>query len=130
MSSESRNLYIAGTQSSPEIAADWDAGLLVMKGDSYPENTFELFERVIQWVETFLANGERPLRLDLYLVYLNTSSVRAMIDILELLETAHAANQDVGLRWFYDYRNQRVAELAEEFREDYTLPFEILPFGE
>lgn len=130
MSSESKNLYITATQSSPEISADWDAGLLIMKGDSYPENTFELFGQVIQWVETFLASTRRPLRLDLYLIYLNTSSIRAMIDILEMLEAAHADTRDVNLRWFYDYRNQRAAELAEEFREDYTFPFEILSFGE
>lgn len=130
MSSEATNLAIPGTQSTPEINADWDSGVLTMKGDSYPENTFEIFDQVIGWVEKYLASAQRPLRLELYLIYLNTSSIRAMIDMLDLLETAHGEGRGVGLKWFYDYRNHRVAELAEEFKEDYTFPFEILSFGE
>jgi hypothetical protein len=130
MNGESKQLNIQGTQSTPEILADWEAGRLAMKGDSYPENTFDLYDQVIGWVDRFLAETEAPLRLELHLIYLNTSSIRAMIDILDLLETAHGRGRTVSVQWFYDYRNQRVAELAEEFKEDYTFPFEILPLGE
>lgn len=122
-------LHIDGTSSTPEIRADWDAGILFLKGDSYPENTFEIFDQVIGWVERFLAETERPLRVELRLIYLNTSSVRAMIDILDMLETAHGKGRHVSLQWLYDQRNQRVAELAEEFKEDYTFPFDIHTSG-
>jgi hypothetical protein len=131
MSSEMANLSIPGTASTPEIKADSEVGLLSMAGDSYPENTFDLYDPVIEWVETYLASSaQRPLRLELRLVYLNTSSVRAMMDILDLLETANSKGGDVALTWLYDYRNERVAELAEEFKEDYTFPFAITSFGE
>ena len=129
MNSETKILSIDGTQSTPEIRADWDTGSLHMKGDSYPENTFELYDQVIGWVDGFLAESGSPLRVELHLIYLNTSSIRAMIDILDLLESAHGQGRKVSLEWFYDHRNQRVAELAEEFKEDYTFPFEILPLG-
>lgn len=129
MSSEIANISIPGTASTPDIKANWEAGTLSMTGDSYPENTFELYDPVIEWVETYLASSQRPLRLELRLVYLNTSSVRAMMDILDLLETAFGQGGDVALTWLYDYRNERVAELAEEFKEDYTFPFEIRSFG-
>ncbi|MGZ8216025.1 biofilm regulation phosphoprotein SiaC [Methylomagnum sp.] len=130
MSSEAINLAIPGTQSTPEITANWEVGVLTMKGDSYPENTFEIFDQVINWVEKYLDSAQRPLSIELCLIYLNTSSIRAMIDILDLLEAAHGQGCEVGLKWLYDYRNHRVAELAEEFKEDYTFPFEILSFGE
>jgi len=120
------NLHIPGTSSTPEIRADWSEGTLFLKGDSYPENTFEIFDQVIGWVERFLAEAQTPLHLELHLIYLNTSSVRAMIDILDLLETAHGRGRPVSVKWYYDHRNQRVAELAEEFKEDYTFPFDIL----
>lgn len=66
-----------------------------------------------------------PLELDLRLLYLNTSSIKAMMDILDLLEEAHQGGRPVSLRWHYDRRNERVAELAEEFREDCSFPFAI-----
>lgn len=121
------DLSIPGTQSTPDIRADWGAGRLSIQGDSYPENTFELFGPVISWVERYLETGDQPLTLELRLIYLNTSSIKAMMDIFDLLEAAHAGNRKVAVNWYYDSRNERVAELAEEFKEDCSFPFIIQP---
>ena len=123
-------LNITGTQSTPAIQGDWQAGLLAMQGDSYPENSFELFGQVLDWVERFLREENRPLTLELRLLYLNTSSIKALMDIFDLLEDAHREARPVAVNWHYDSRNERVAELAEEFREDCTFPFAILPYEE
>lgn len=117
---------IAGTQSTPEIRSDWEAGVLYMQGDSYPENSFELFGQVLDWIEQFLREADRPLTLELHLLYLNTSSIKALMDIFDQLEAAHGEGKPVQVKWLYDPRNERVAELAEEFKEDCTFPFDIL----
>ena len=124
------DLTIAATQSTPGIRTDSAAGLLAMSGDSYPENSFELFGPVIRWVEQVLESASQPLRLELRLLYLNTSSIRAMMDIFDLLEDAHRRARAVAVVWYYDHRNERVRELAEEFAEDCTFPFAILPTDE
>ncbi|WP_217477673.1 biofilm regulation phosphoprotein SiaC [Stutzerimonas stutzeri] len=117
---------IAGSQSSPAIQSDWANGVLSMQGDSYPENSYELFHQVIEWIERYLAEADRPLRLELHLLYLNTSSIKAVMDIFDLLEAAHQQGKSVAVNWHYDRRNERVVELAEEFKEDCTFPFMIL----
>ncbi|SFN05280.1 protein of unknown function [Formivibrio citricus] len=96
-----------------------------MEGDSYPENSFEFFGPVIDWVERFLKDSSMPLKLELKLVYMNTSSVKAMMDIFDLLEDAYTQGRQVSVNWFYDPRNERVLDLADEFREDCSFPFEI-----
>lgn len=121
-----RDLIVAGTDSIPAVKADWASGLLEMTGDSYPENAFELYQPVIDWIEAYLGADQRPLNLRLTLLYLNTSSIRALIDILDLLETAHQGGRAVGVVWLYEPDNEGVAALAEEFREDYTFPFEVV----
>ncbi|MFC3282387.1 biofilm regulation phosphoprotein SiaC [Litchfieldella rifensis] len=121
------DLNIPGSQATPAIQSDWQAGRLAMQGDSYPENSYELFDQVIGWVEHFLDQESRPLALELELVYLNTSSVKAMMDIFDLLEEAHLGGREIGVTWRYDARNERIAELAEEFREDCSFPFAITP---
>jgi hypothetical protein len=120
------NLAIPGTGSTPEITADWASGRLILRGDSYPENSFEFFQPVIDWVERFLTEAGRPLNVDLFLLYLNTSSIRALMDILDLLEEAHQSAKPVSLTWHYDRENERIAELAEEFKEDCTFPFHVV----
>ena len=121
------NLELSATASTPTVLADGDAGVLEMRGDSYPENSFEFFAPLVEWVCNHLNTPDATLRLDLYLLYLNTSSVRAMMDIFELLEDAHNSSHAVSVRWFYDEDNERIAELAEEFKEDCSFPFDITP---
>lgn len=119
------DLSLSQTTSTPAILADWDKGIIQMKGDSYPENSFEVFQPLIEWVETFLAQTSRPLHLELELVYLNTSSIRSMMDIFDQLEAAHKNGGQVSAHWAYDVNNERVGSLAEEFREDCSFPFTI-----
>ena len=121
------DLNIAGTASTPLVQCTIHPPRVFLKGDSYPENAFELFQPVLQWMETLLAQDGPGLIMDLELVYLNTSSVRVMMDLFDALEEAHKNGRQVSVNWYYDARNERVAELAEEFKEDLTLPFHILP---
>lgn len=118
-------LNIQGSRSTPQISGDWDQGRLAMGGDSYPENSFEFFGPVINWIERYLGEEQRPLKLELRLVYMNTSSVKAMMDIFDMLQEAHDKGRSVSVDWYYDPRNERVVDLADEFREDCSFPFEI-----
>mgnify|MGYP003853671149 CR=1 FL=1 len=123
------DLSIEGSQSTPLIRTDWQSGLLEMRGDSYPENTHELYARVIAWLEAYLSGASAPLTVELELVYLNTSSVKAVMDVFDLLEEAHLDGRECVVNWRYDARNERIAELAEEFKEDCSFPFHIVPGG-
>lgn len=119
-------LEIAATQASPRIEADPATGKITLDGDSYPENSFEFFNPLIDWIESFLAQPEPALQLDLRLVYMNTSSVKAIMDILDILEASHGRGAQITLNWYYDPRNERVVEMVEEFKEDCTFPFHII----
>lgn len=127
-------IRLNATQSTPSVVAiplssTSKIGLLEMRGDSYPENSFEFFSPIFGWVEEFLKRSEEwedaALRVELHLLYLNTSSVKAMMDIFDLLEEAFADGKGVCVTWYYDEDNERIAELAEEFKEDCSFPFEI-----
>ncbi|SMC19161.1 protein of unknown function [Andreprevotia lacus DSM 23236] len=120
------DLHIPASQSTPEIRTDSAAGTLLMRGDSYPENSFELFSPLLGWVQRYLAETVQPLVLNLHLLYLNTSSVKVMMEIFDNLEEAHAGGRTVSVNWHYDQENERVAELAEEFKEDCSFPFNIV----
>ncbi|QEY31849.1 DUF1987 domain-containing protein [Synechococcus sp. RSCCF101] len=125
MVTQGSDLRVEPTSCTPLIHAVWQEGLLRIEGESYPENTFELFDDLIEWTELYLSSSSAPLALVLSLTYLNTSSIRAMIDVFDALEDSFSTGRDVSVRWYYDHRNPRAAELGEEFKEDYTFPFVI-----
>lgn len=121
-----QDIVLSGTKSTPAIETDWLQGRLSLRGDSYPENAFEFFEPVLQWVDAYLSETEKPLDVELAVLYLNTSSIRILMDLFDELEAAHRAGRSVSLNWHYEAGNERMAELAEEFREDCSFPFAVL----
>jgi SiaC family regulatory phosphoprotein len=122
------DINISGTQSTPSIQTNWQDGWLEMSGDSYPENSYEVFSPVLAWIDAFLEQ-KKPLNLKLRLLYLNTSSIKIMMEIFDALQAAFDDSQQVSVEWLYENGNQRVAELAEEFKEDCTFPFEIKSYS-
>ena len=120
------DLTLTATPSSPSVTTNAIEDTLEMRGDSYPENSFDFFAPVLGWVETYLSESDRPLRVELHLLYLNTSSVKVMMDLFERLEEAHGEGREVSVNWYYEADNGRIAELAEEFKEDCSFPFEIV----
>jgi hypothetical protein len=119
-------IAIAATQSTPAIKADWASGVLSLQGDSYPENSYEFFAQVIDWIDEFLTESNRDLTLELSLLYLNTSSIKVIMDIFDRLEEAYHGGRSVAVNWHYDRRNERVVQMAQEFKEDCSFPFAIV----
>nr|WP_240739307.1 DUF1987 domain-containing protein [Marinitoga lauensis] len=80
-------LYIKPTKSTPEINFDPEKKLLSIKGESYPENSFEFYNPVFEWLERFLSNNfEEEVTFEFEINYLNTSSTKSIMFILDLLE--------------------------------------------
>ncbi|AWK85222.1 biofilm regulation phosphoprotein SiaC [Azospirillum thermophilum] len=120
------SLRIAATSCSPLIDFDPATGILRIEGESYPENSFEFYAPVFAWLEEFLRQPAGRIVLSVGLSYLNTSSIKCMIDVLDMLDAAHGAGRPACVEWHYDSENDRALDMAEEFREDVSLPFEIL----
>ena len=124
------DLLRAATTSTPEVRFEAATGFLLLRGESYPENAFEFYRPLLDWVAAYLESAPAvPVRFELSLIYLNTSSVKSLFDLLDLLEAAHIRGLKVGVTWYYDPENDRALEMAEEFREEVTLPFEVAPEG-
>lgn len=123
-------LHIEGTRSTPEVYFDPDNGTLKISGESYPENSFAFYQPLHAWIVEFLSENSGAVTLNIGLSYLNTGSTKCLLDILDILEEAFTAGRDVKINWYCDHENDRAVEAAEEFAEEVTMPFNIIPIGE
>jgi hypothetical protein len=117
-------LNIAKTTSTPLVRYDAEHGVLAVQGESFPENSFDFYAPVLAWLTQSLP-ALPGLRLDVAVSYMNSSSIKCMLDILDALEAAHKEGKAVSVTWIYDHDNPRALDLAEEFRSEVTLPFTV-----
>ena len=122
-------LHIEPTKSTPRVILDPQEKLLSIGGQSYPENAFKFFEPIIAALDSFLTEGRPGLRVEFALHYINTSSSKCLMTILDRLEEASKAGKQISLTWYVNPENESEQECAEEFQEDITFPFNIVVAG-
>ena len=58
--------------------------------------------------------------VDVAMVYFNSSSAKALMNLFQLLEKAAEAGRAVSVRWFFDPDDDMMEELGEDFAEDFV----------
>ncbi|MFA6506742.1 MAG: DUF1987 domain-containing protein [Treponemataceae bacterium] len=117
---------IPATSSTPRVRFIEEKSVLEFVGESYPENSFAFFAPVFEWLNVELPHKE-GLRVEVNIAYMNSSSTKCMLDILDALTESAEEGRKISVTWFYEAGNDRALDLAEEFKEDISLPFEIVP---
>ena len=122
-------LFIERTKSTPEVCLDPERNLIILRGQSYPENAFKFYEPIFEWLGKYLdgLQNEVTVMIDFLLPYINTSSSKCIMMFLEKCDEAFLAGKQIKLNWYYHPDNESELECAEEFQEDLSLPFEIIP---
>ena len=122
-------LDIPATESTPSVRHDSTSGILRIEGESYPEDVVAFYSPIVDWLRAHLASGSAPLKVQFALRYLNTSSTKAILDLIGLLDDHHRAGGRVEVEWHYDPAIEVMREAGEELGEDVFLPFKIVPLS-
>lgn len=118
-------LSVDATKSSPRVRFDPDSGVLEIQGESYPENSQEFYAPLIAWLNQYLSEVTGSVVFRVGLSYMNTSSTKYMIEMLDRIENAFEQGTDVRVEWYCDPDNARALDTVEELKEDFSMPFVI-----
>jgi hypothetical protein len=124
-----KDLHLAATDRTPEVAFAFSRGELAMSGESYPEDAAAFFGPVYQSLKDYVAalrGGD--VRFDLRMNYFNSSSAKALMRMFQLLEDAAAAGNRVSIRWHFSPDDDTMQEFGEDFAQDFShARFELCP---
>jgi hypothetical protein len=113
------NLHIAETKYTPDITLDAGSGTISLVGKSYPENTFEFYAPVMDWLrEYFETSAQSVTTVNMEITYFNSSSSKLFFDLFDLLEE-NSDDHTVKINWIYDEENESAEEAGEDFIEDF-----------
>ncbi len=116
-------LIIKETKYTPLIIFDSEKHTLEIKGESYPENISDFYNPVFEWMEKYLAQlpENQTLIFNIRMVYFNSSSLKALMNLFNMLEKSAETGINVIVNWYYNEDSDTVLEHGEEFREDSEL---------
>ncbi|NPA11375.1 MAG: DUF1987 domain-containing protein [Epsilonproteobacteria bacterium] len=120
-------MHIEATKYTPEIILDPDKGLIKMVGKSYPENTFEFYAPVIEWIKKYFENPKDTTTVEMEIIYFNSSTSKLFFDLFDLLDE-YKDKSNIIVKWIYDPENENAEEAGEDFKEDFEdLNIQLVP---
>ena len=115
------SLFIAAMERSPLVDFNFDAGQLRLAGESYPEDASLVFGPIFAAFETYFAQPIAvDINFDIELIYFNSSSAKALMNMFKCLEQAAERGSRIVVNWHFDAEDETMQEFGEDFREDLT----------
>jgi hypothetical protein len=112
--------HVEQTKFTPEVFLDPEKNEIRFIGKSYPENAFEFYTPILDWIHEFLEqNNSETIKVNFEIVYFNSSSSKVFFDIFDIFEEAKADGIDIVINWIYDSDNDTAEEAGEDFRDDF-----------
>jgi hypothetical protein len=108
-------LNIAATERTPEIILSSQPAKLSIKGESYPEDVSVFYGQVIQAVNSLVESPAGELNVEIQLIYINSSSIKAIFRIFEGFDEYRKKGQNVSIQWLADEDDDIMQELGEDF---------------
>ncbi len=108
------NFFSASTTKTPEIEFRTD-GNFKISGNSYMEHPIKFYAELWEWLELFLAQNSKPVYLDVYLIYVNTTSTKMILKIMNLINAN--SKSELKITWKYQIDDDQMLELGKDFEK-------------
>ena len=113
------NIIILPSERTPKINFDFANGRLSIAGESYPENAPSFFGPLLTALQKYLqTKPNRPVVMDIKMEYFNSSSAKALMNILQIIDEPVAAGIQAVVRWHFNEGDDTMQEFGEDFSED------------
>ena len=120
------SLVMEGTAKTPSNNFSADSGTLEINGRSIPENSFEFYQPVYEWLDSYALKPAAVTSATIQLEYFNTSSSKCLLDIFRKLEALHKSEgSEVNVVWMYEEDDEDMMEAGDDYRTIVLLPFEL-----
>ncbi len=121
-------LYIANTIRTAGVSFDAEKALLILSGNSIPENSDDFFQPLHTWVEEFNKTHTSKVTLRVFMTYFNTSTIRHLISLIKKMIQAH--KNDLTIEWAYEKGDEEIRDRGQDISEvlKFDFKFEEVPY--
>lgn len=124
------DLQIPATDRTPEITFTAQPLRLLIQGESFPEDVSAFYGQIINAINALPTQGKGDMQVEMAMIYINSSSIKALYRIFEGLDTYGKAGNHVTVVWKAEEDDDIMQELGEDFKDRFqNLNFSIIQHG-
>jgi len=123
-------MHIAATDRTPAISLTHEPLKLSILGESFPEDVSAFYGEVISAINQLATATKGKLEVEMAMVYINSSSIKAMYRIFEGIDAYRQAGNEVQVLWKAEDDDDIMQELGEDFKDRFqALSFSVVQSG-
>jgi hypothetical protein len=111
-------VYIKAGDRTPEVQISPQSGEILFSGESYPENAINFYKPILGKLEE-LCQNKTPLAIKFELIYINSSSLGMLRNIMSALDRHAQAGLLISVSWLAYEDDDGMREMGEDLRELY-----------
>jgi hypothetical protein len=120
-----KEFKIAPSKNTPEVYLS-PKGIIKLKGRSIHEDVANFFDPVAQWIEKYIDNPAPSTTVDLNLEYCNSSSAKAIINMLQQIMRITEKEKTFVINWYYEDGDDDIFERGEYFAAILGVPMNFI----
>jgi len=121
-------LLIAVGDSTPEVILDKSQNKFSFTGVSLPENVFEFYDPIIDWIKIYCNDPNPGTELHVNMSYFNTASSKIILEIIALFDSLSQKGKKVEIVWYYLEMDDDMRSTGKEFESMLTVPFKYISY--
>jgi hypothetical protein len=114
------------TQETPKIIFDKENHIFQILGRSLLINAADFFDDLIEWIKKYVSEPNPYTEVKIFLEYMNSSSVRKMVELLVEFEKIMDFGGKVKICWFYRDNDDLTQEKGDELKSVIRIPVELI----
>ncbi len=116
-------LIIKKRVDAPYVLLDSEEGYGEITGKSYPPDVSSFYNPIIDWFENYKRNNNTEFELNIKLDYVNTASLKLLMDLMYKMEEAVLGGKNILVKWFYPDDDVEMIEIGQEFERLVKIEF-------
>jgi hypothetical protein len=88
----------------------------VFKGRSIPENAYDFYQPVIEWLDNYTKNPNAISVFEFRFEHINTHSTQQIMKILQRLDK-FPGDSKVKIKWYYNKEDSDMLEIGNRLKE-------------
>lgn len=118
---------ISPTKKHPDGVFDAAKGKFHLKGNSIPDNAYELYVPLLDWLDQYALNPAPSTEMTFSLVYFNSSSTEYIVSIIKKLEGIHHKKGGVTIIWEYEKDDDDMKQMGDDLANLVSMDFVVKP---
>ena len=119
-------IRVEKTNNTPSIFIDEANMLCRIKGSSFPEDAYDVYQHVLDWLDRIKYQLSTKLTVEFDYDFLNSISHKKVWQILHELKSLQKNGKEISVVWYYEENDEDIMEAGEDLAELMNVPFELI----